>query len=439
MSLEAALGLGALVFFLSRSNKDDKNNKIDVLQMRDPQSFSNYTRDIIKIITTEPGVNPVGSQKFRGHRYPGDVDIFEKVIECCNLETALINIEKKIKDMIRNIDNRKDVFLGDFKAGLDDRYKVNYGNLNSKGKIFGWDIKKIRETLKKQYKKGLYNDEEMKILLEAAVENPSIHDWEIFNKLIRERFIQRWSNDELKKGKKIMNQDRKPKVLNLKDALTHDTIVKIDIWAPVDGRYTELTNFFLLIYLDENDKENVINTELSDRTESLLIDLAHYGQPELKKTLKYAKRLWALLSYSKGKKVEEILNKLYPLFSSDAGVLSQISAEIETIDLMLSSLRKMPFKKLINQIDGFKPRIGSLVQLDIDEKQIYETIDRIVKIAKREKYSESPSENAREDIRDLLENIDDILVEGIDQFAKDFLKERGLMNLDVEKILKSIN
>ena len=91
-----ALALGTALFFTTgnivknKKNKKklDKRNKF-ILNLRNPKSYSKSVRKVIDLITIENDVYPVGSQKYKIHGYPSDIDLFEEIKVCCDLSDTI--------------------------------------------------------------------------------------------------------------------------------------------------------------------------------------------------------------------------------------------------------------------------------------------------------------------------------------------------------------
>lgn len=269
----------------------------------------------------------MGSQKYKVHRYPGDIDIFEPVKVCCSLEEASTKIVESIQGMIKEIKSEPKYFLGDFKAGLDDRYQIDLKQPQNK----------ITQQLMVLRRQKLLSSDEVGIMLELL----QTDQFDQLKEILRKYSVIRWNESELLAGFKILKGGFR---LTLKEAIRHPTIVKLDLWAPVNGNFTEVTNFMLLMYIDDKGREHTINMKLADRITSLIGDIKLYSSPGHRKSLKVAKRMWALAQVIED---HETLKKLYPLFSSDAAALSQITSEIETLIMMLTKLSKPPMEMII--------------------------------------------------------------------------------------------
>lgn len=213
----ANLALGGIFLY---GLMDSGQPSIDIYRQRDMDGLSNDTQDIIRLITFSDSIDPVGSFKYKAHKYPGDIDIFEPVKICCTKATATRKIVAELQQIARRVKQSKTVFWGDFKAGLDLALKPESGQ----------SIESYRQRTGMSPVEADYPDS------------------------AREFFIVRWTEDEVLRGWKQLKSGLE---LSLEEAITHDTVVKLDLWAPVDGNYTEVTNFFLFIMQDQNGVEHV--------------------------------------------------------------------------------------------------------------------------------------------------------------------------------------
>ena len=413
----------------------DKNNQetksilnVDVKQYRSGESYSEKTRRILNIITSGEKILPVGSLKYKIHRYPGDIDIYEEIKSCCTLEEATKDITKKIQNIARDIKKETSIYLGDFKAGLDERYSVkDVGELDVKNRIINYNAENVKQTFVEFKEKHLFTKQDFITGTELIKKNPSHKEWYALYEFVKSFYILRWSLDELIKGKKIIGKFSNKIEYNLEEALTDKSICKLDIWAPINGRYTEITNFLVLIYIDNKGEEHFINLQITDYLQNLIKDLKKYGSGYKQNSLKYAKRLWAIASTldSTGVSREHNkLQKLVPLFSSGAAILYQISAEIEILIDMLTYIKRPPIKKLINQIDHFKMRISYVYEHFIDSDKVLMIIDNIIK-----NYNADKKKLTKEKINILIININEmktIIDKYVEEYASSYLKKNNL-------------
>lgn len=417
---------GALSYVFSNAKKvadyiDDINTSYDVIneiQFRNPKSYTNDTLEYIHLITIDPDAIPVGSQKFKVHKYPGDIDMFEKIEECCTLKDARFNIASRMRQIGRNIKSTPNVFLGDCKAGLDDRYFIDLGSWNKENKLENYHPIRIRNKLHMLHYEGLLNDNEHAHLIKHVIFSPTKRKWDSLNDELRKFYILRWSLNELIRGFKII----KGKVFRLEDAITHPSVVKLDLYAPMNDRYNEITNFLVLTYKDTQGNIHPINITLKDRTETLVDDIIKYSSDEYRDNLKYAKRLWVLSVLKQNKSIYEKLN---PLFSGDISLLNQICSEIEVIISILTRIPDPPMNIILKQIDEFKSRVNSIIDVNISETRFYNLIDTMIQI-----YNDTGNKS---DLTGPLQLIYDHFKRIIEVDTEIYLKKHKLLN--VKRIL----
>ena len=213
--------------------------------------------------------------------------------------------------------------------------------------------------------------------------------------------------------------------IKLKDALSHKTVCKLDLWAPVNGRFIEITNFFITSYMDKNGNSYPISPPLGRYKERLITDIKHYGDKGLESynPLKMAKRMWAI-AVSIGD--QKTLRLIYPLFHHGASILYQIHAEIETIIEMLSEkkieaeiIRDGSLEIIIKQVEGFKHRISVIFDMEIYEDLIFSIVDDVVM-----------SDTNYHFIIQKLNHLASILSEAFTDASKTYLENVNLLNPD---------
>ncbi len=347
-----------------------------ILPKKDPRYFSNDLKNVLDIITTKRGVYPVGSFAYKyPHKYPSDIDIFERIEYCCDIDDIKQRLVLKFKEMAKEIMKENEVFLSDFKAGYDKRF------------LYLKDPKLENILSAITNSKLLYSDEKkdlLKLLKEEQQED--------YKEYIRQLYTIRWSLEDIVKGYKKL---RKGGVKKLSEALTDGSEVKIDLIGKIDGDFKEITNFFYISWKDRDNKKRFLTKKLKDRVQSLQDDIKTYGNKKTRNSLKFAKRLWLLSLIQKNNEVVELLN---PLFSSDAAIMNQVSSEAETLIILIDKLKKFKQVKedVKSQIDEFKSRL-SYVKEDLenvykylnditdkneDEDNIVKNLNKIINILK---------------------------------------------------------
>jgi hypothetical protein len=319
-------------------------------------SLSLDTLDAIKLVTIDPTYPPsiVGSFKYIVHEYPADIDLFEKYVSCCDRSTASRDVAKKIQKMIRAISKRHDIYLGDFKAGYDHRYKINIGNIR-KNKLVNYDAFRIRTSIIELNKQGLLTSDEMDLWLSKVIDQPTMYEYMDLEKTLRSKYIIRWKQYELIRGEKILPLWKR---LTLKEALSHKSVVKVDLWVKLNNRYVEMTNWYMLTYKDDHGKLHNLSVKPEKYEQSLMHDIQHFIDPTVNKYMKLAKRLWL---YAVLKKDKRLMVKLYPLFSSGAAKMYQIMGEIETIEKILQNVKSPYIDSIVTNMEDWKTRLGTIM------------------------------------------------------------------------------
>ena len=441
--------------------------KINVGQFRSIDSFNTQTKKILDLITIGEDISPVGSSKYTVHRYPGDIDMYEEIQSCCSLQEASKAITKKIQTLAKNLLYDQDVYLADFKAGVDVRYEIrDLGEINAYNKLVGYDANTVQEQLSVLYKDELLSQTEFMEAIELVVQEPSIEEWYILDEFIRNFYIIRWDLDELIDGyiqirSKVNKKGKEEKKLKIKltDAIQDKSVCKLDIWAPINGRFIEVTNFLVFIYIDDTGKEHIMNISVDNYILNLIKDLKKYGKGGYKQnSLKYAKRLWSLANT-----LDEThkLEVLFPLFSSGAAILYQINAEIEVLINMLEVIDFTPYTKkgldkttktgskglqnyvkayqqqaknitdsspiplMMEQIENFKSRVGLVYEHFNDSEKIFRLVNTIINFY-RSKKKIYMNKKETQLIIDHLKEIDAIIQTYVEEYTSNYLKENNV-------------
>ena len=320
--------------------KTKKKRKQELFKRKSLNDFNKEELDIINIISVSTNRFPVvGSFLFKEHKYPGDIDLCEDILECCEIEEAKEKITERILTTIRKILlHNPRVVLADFKAGVDKRLcDINYDKNTVQKKM----AEKIQEL---SFLKNIDKDELMMYL--------SKRDYSNFNEKIHNLYVIRWEIADLLKGYKKHNNE----IIYLKDAIAHHEIVKLDVWYKLNNRYVEITNFMNICVSDKKEvlckkylSKNAVNLK-----ESLKKDIKKYFEGN--NYLKCIKRIWSLMNYLYKHKhshtdvtvIKDIVKKIKPIFRKEPAILSQIYADLEVIRDMLSKLKKVTKQRLFN-------------------------------------------------------------------------------------------
>ena len=284
------------------SGNDDALNF--VTSYRNELSYSKHTRDIIKLITVNDGFPGAiaGSGKFRVQTYPGDVDLMEKIEVCCSKDDISNFITERIQKIAKDIKSSDKVYLGDFKAGLDERYKMNIGWINLNQKLVGYNKRDVKNELNRLHSEKLLSKTEldkMLALLPPNAKDRHIPQWEQLKDAYRKYYVVRWSIDALIKGYKNIGPKNNKVRLDLNQAVRHRTVVKMDVWAEVDKNfYTEVTNVLVLVWSKtKGGKKIFLNLPMGDYKHAMINEIRHYGLGQHPNYMKALKRMWSLTTH----------------------------------------------------------------------------------------------------------------------------------------------
>lgn len=104
--------------------------------------------------------------------------------------------------------------------------------------MVGFDKEKIAQRINQLRKDKLITHDDRKQMLALLEDAEKSRDaWEELSDAVRKHVVLRWNTQELLSGKKELQGSE---VLTLADALAQKTLVKIDVWAKVNGRFMEV-------------------------------------------------------------------------------------------------------------------------------------------------------------------------------------------------------
>jgi len=208
-----------------------------------------------------------------------------------------------------------------------------------------------------------------------------------------------WTVDE------ILNELKEGKTLT--ECCKMKEIIKLDMIAPYNERYVEMSTFYIL-----KSNQGYVNIEkdyFDSLEKSLKDDINHYMN---EKPLKAIKRAWSL---AKIKKDVQTMDKLKDIMKSNLSLLSQINADIETIVLLVEHGSAYDVQFVINQVEKFKESIASILDIKIDEKVIYVMVENIISILRC-------PQSSKEKLLDSLNVLHDYLLQIINKETKDYIE-----------------
>lgn len=287
---------------------------------------------------------PFGSASYVIQKYPGDLDLMEKLICEGPPSTCVEHLSKIMRKMVLKIISRDCHWVTDIKAGVDARYDIDIGILRA-GK---WNIN--RDGLMKMVRKIDIGDaRKIDEIMHSQLSESSKYDSVV--KILREYKIIRWTPDEILAGLKTKNGLK----ITLEEALNMASQCKIDMVSKIDGRYIETTNMLYIgSYVVENGQKQlyIINSDYDFNDYGAVMKKYELNmQEEIEKLFyssiwrnpfKGAKRMWA---YSRVLGDINTNNALTPIVTGDISALYQIKSEISTILLVLDLIYRIYSEK----------------------------------------------------------------------------------------------
>jgi len=163
--------------------------------------------------------------------------------------------------------------------------------------------------------------------------------------------------------------DGKNNELTLYNACTIKDVIKLDIIAPYDERYLEMSTFFIL--KSQTEYINVESNYFENFRKSLLTDIAHYQES---KPFKAIKRVWSLARLTSDNKT---LETLHELIKSNIALIAQVNSDIETIVLLIEHSSKYDLNFVLDELDGFRERLSTILDIPIDFEKLNLMIDNV--------------------------------------------------------------
>ena len=311
----------------------------DVLEQKHYSDYELETQKVIDLITLSDDIEPVGSSKYKVHKYPSDIDLFEPVIGCCTINAVRLPMANKIKNIIENIQKEQNIYFSRFQCGYDRRYDIYWGEERN-GKVIDFDPFIAKREIRNLRRQELLNEDEFQNAMKLVKDNPTVSEYLKLYYFFRRFMALDWNESEILRGYK---EARGNKHIYLDDSLIDNSLVKLDIWAELPypdmknkKRYVEITNWFLVQVKDSLGDVQTLSIVQQDRIKSLRADIYKYNSDKYFDPLKASKRYWNyLLELKMDFSVESELKKLASLFSSYIAFLNSVATDIELSYRML--------------------------------------------------------------------------------------------------------
>jgi hypothetical protein len=212
-----------------------------------------------------------------------------------------------------------------------------------------------------------------------------------------------WSIDE------ILREDKNG--LSLRSACKIAGVIKLDMIAPYQGRYLEMSTFFILI--SNSGKINVDTNYFKKLPKTLLGDIKDY---KTKKPFKAIKRAWSLARLTNDK---ETFISLQSLINSNVALLAQVNANIETLELLINHGSNFNIRFTIDMVDKFKERLSHIIDINFDIEKVAILIDNIKYLL--EKFSNNLNDLNKTKLLSALKHLHDFLLSVINTETNSYL------------------
>ncbi len=343
-----------------------------------------YPNDVVNIIRKMSffkgsGVQVLGSMAIKSQQYASDYDCYDTVkVNARTKDDASIMIVKEFQEIVKNLLESRDLYIGDIKAGVKLEWQViPKSSKIEEGKVIGFNALKSKKILDSLYKKHIITEDEYLESDKLLIANPTPAQYiEMKNKIRFE--VVRWKPYNILNGYIILRDKKK---YYLKNAIQDPAICKLDIVAFQNNKFTD----FSIIY-DFRLKNKPLNKFSVLVNESLKYDILDFHIEE-----RYFKMLKRMFSLAKNRNDIKRINVMNPILNGDLGRLYSVVGDIGTLLFILENEKHIPLHKIEYEIDQFKSRfanIYSLSDLLSQEPEINNKLNYLSKLPKNEHTTE---------------------------------------------------
>jgi len=186
--------------------------KIKTSPFCNKKKITDHKEEVLKflnLLTIKERYELRGSHTFEDHKYPIDIDLSEYLYvdiekikkrdykECFWLTDKISNLIVKLQLRYPDI-----IFL-EFKVGHDYRYHINLGEIDyRKKKVINYDFKKVVNHINELKKNKNITKKEFTYLEDLIDKNISIKKWKLLSSFFRDKYVLRWTMDEMLNQKK---------------------------------------------------------------------------------------------------------------------------------------------------------------------------------------------------------------------------------------------
>jgi hypothetical protein len=377
-------------------------------------SYPQYAINAIKLLSINKNkMSLVGSYSFALPQFPSDIDIRE-IIEGGTFDGTIKYFIKALQHKVMELQNTKNVWISDIKIGIDDRYNFT--------------------TYDDDYIDRIYLLEKNKLLSKEYIELIDGNTDENINTLLESLSKIRWSVQEILSETKTLIGGV---TIRLYDAIKSQSVINMEIFAIVNNKITDMSNFFALIYHDENgvlQSINLPNESIEDfpsffekEIKMNIVKMYYSSEPD------YGKIIKRLFSLGKFTNDESLVDHVYKYINSITALAGQKKSEISLIIkfIELTQLHGIPIDILVNQLSTIKFQIANLINMPVSTVEIINNIlDRTI--------NEILQQTNIDTIIEKLSYVKEILSDYVSYNAKKYL-ENNKLDKYINKMINSLN
>jgi hypothetical protein len=362
-----------------------------------PESFNDDILRAISAITyNEKNIILAGSFIRKSMRDSSDIDINEKFD---NRYTDK-DIAKALQTIIKKILKHPEYIILDIKSGLNPNFINKFNHLgNIKNTIIhNFDYKSTLKEIEdnKQYiDKKQYND-----LIKSMKPDPNLKEYFDIREKIRKIISLRWSPDEVLQGWKYVNEQP----YNLSDSIK-TFVTKLDMAFINMGFYTEISNIFTT---ESSSKYGLTFLPITPNIQNY-DEAIKYNLLEFLVHGKYLKALKRLYSLGLQKKDMKLIHQLFPILTSNVGILNKANSIIKTCIDIIDKYGTKYNDEIKLQLNNLKVFLSNIYQFNFDELKVDKTLDEKPSINKLEKLSDKLDDIVNKETKILI-NENNIIV-----------------------------
>lgn len=283
--------------------------KMAFLQKNNPMDYNLQIRESINLLSAKGNKPSIfGSSSYKAMIYTGDIDLKQKL--------SYKEQEKQIPQIIKKIisdPNYGTIYqLGDIKIGTTpwgEELQKYIGTFED-GKLLGYKPEEIKKIIK-QIPGSVFKNLEIPKIYENKHGEINAERWYKLYYFIHNISTIRWT------PKEVIEQKNKEGI-TFKEAILTSDLSKVDLYSFLNGKYTEITNFYY------NDMKDITEEKILD---GLRVSLLKYKFVDIN-YMKIIKRVYAIARIKKDYKMLDILKNF---INGNVSLMSSVRTDIEVI------------------------------------------------------------------------------------------------------------